>query len=372
MRRLRKRERADVFVNDRRSQRKGFGRWIYLGLLSVMALSGLNYLWGDIVFFRAEGMVLQSRSDLEAVYVGRLDDIPVEIGQRVVAGQNVATLRSMDIVEKLAGMSLRIAELTESSLENEEQDYMARRMLPLAGERQAMTGSRKSDLLSLGKKGIVTGDKLYEANEVHYQAEENLVRLRAIANRSTTLLNTAQFALGHARASFDNLAEIYRDGNIVAPVSGVVGSTVPSKGEVLLQGDRILSIYHGPKYALVYLPNRHLFPILTGDRVLLDAGRFSSTGRISEILPVSDALPPEFQDTFRPQERGQLAKVEIDGSQDLPLHSKLEVRKADTLLGGLMQRAKMLAASVKARIATALSPAPDLPAAAMRGSILPG
>ena len=55
-----------------------------------------------------------------------------------------------------------------------------------------------------------------------------------------------------------------------------------------------MSVHYGEAYVLACLPQRYLFPIETGMSVVISAGRESARGVISEILPVTDALPKDF------------------------------------------------------------------------------
>ena len=76
---------------------------------------------------------------------------------------------------------------------------------------------------------------------------------------------------------------------------------------------------------LAYLPRRYLFPIRAGMKVKVKSGRYTATGVIQQILPITDALPKEFQNTFKPQDRSQLARIRLLEPEKFPLHEKVQL-----------------------------------------------
>jgi hypothetical protein len=62
MRLVRKRLRPDNIPNERRVARGAVGRVIYLALLAFFGVAVLDYLFGDIVLLRADGLVLRDEN----------------------------------------------------------------------------------------------------------------------------------------------------------------------------------------------------------------------------------------------------------------------------------------------------------------------
>jgi hypothetical protein len=48
-------------------------------------------------------------------------------------------------------------------------------------------------------------------------------------------------------------------------------------------------------------------------------------GVLTEILPVTEALAKEFQNTFKPTERSRLAKIRLLGKSPFPLLEKVSI-----------------------------------------------
>ena len=155
-------------------------------------------------------------------------------------------------------------------------------------------------------------------------------------------LSSLDKAFANANDAITKLQALYSDGIVRSPVSGSIGASVPSVGNVYRPGDPILSIYSGDPYVLVYLPRRYLFPLFVGMELRLTDGRDIADGVIAEILPVTDTLPKEFQNTFQPQDRNQLAKIKLASPATFPLNQKVSVSRYSTLLGELLKARNFL------------------------------
>ncbi len=57
----------------------------------------------------------------------------------------------------------------------------------------------------------------------------------------------------------------------------------------------------------------------------MKSGRLSASGVISEILPVTAVLPKEFQNSFKPRDRNQLARITFGQKPPFPLHAKVSL-----------------------------------------------
>ena len=83
-------------------------------------------------------------------------------------------------------------------------------------------------------------------------------------------------------------------------------------GEVLNGGkDRIANIYTGPSFVLAYVPEGYLFDVAEGQKVAVKARGQTVAGQIEKVLPVTEALPPEFQLPNKTRGRGQLVRVAL-------------------------------------------------------------
>ena len=141
-------------------------------------------------------------------------------------------------------------------------------------------------------------------------------------------LNALTAAVKDAEAALRDLQASYADGLVRASVAGSIGASVPSVGDVYRPGDQLLSIFSGEPYVLVYLPRRYIFPIYVGMRLQVTDGRRTANAIIAEILPLTATLPKEFQNTFQPLNRNQLAKIRLSRKASFPLNQKVSVTRS--------------------------------------------
>ena len=322
---LRKRPRPDDLVTDQRRMTNRSGRMIYLGLLAVLAVFMLNFLLGDFLFLRADGIVVRDRHSVEATYLSRIVAVNVREGQAVRSGDPLFKVQSIQMLERLADLSARDAELAAKLTEFRIRAETVAKLLPLATRREAETKKVLARFDDLSDVKLVTSARYDEALRTHFEARQSLVELQAQKHALSQELAALDIARADALNALKDLRIHYGEGILRAPVDGDVGVSVPSTGDVHQPGEAILGIYSGEPYLLAYLPRRYLFPISQGMKVRVASGREKATGTVSKILPVTDALPKEFQNAFRPQDRSQLARIVLDQSAPFPLHEKVRV-----------------------------------------------
>jgi multidrug resistance efflux pump len=320
---LKKRPRPDDLKTQQRRATNRAGRMIYLGLLGVFALTMANFLFGDLVFLRADGQVVRDRTTIAATYIARVEAIDVEQGQEVTPGDPVLRVQSAEMLERLADLSAGQARLAAKAAEW---------LLPIAEKRAAETAKVLAQFEQLSDANLVTSARYDDALRARYEAQEAVVKLQAEQTTLSEEVAALETARTDATRALDDLRAHYAEGLVRAPVEGSVGTLVPSAGDVYRPGEPMLSIYSGDAYVLAYLPRRYLFTIETGMKVSVTSGRNTATGVITQILPFTDALPKEFQNTFKPQDRSQLARIRLDQPGTFPLHEKVQLSGINSLI----------------------------------------
>jgi multidrug resistance efflux pump len=327
MRLLRKRLRADNIPNERRVTRGAGGRIVYLAFLALFCAAVLNYLFGDLVLLRADGLVLRDENVVATTYIARVDRVDVQQGATVKEGSPLLKLQSLEILERLADLSIKRAELVAKATELKIRGETVDQLLPLAvrHELEATRVIRQFDGVTEG--GFITSVRWEQALRANYDALLDRVKLSAESHVLNEEKKALQVALDDADTALAELKTHYADGQVLAPISGSVGVAVPYAGNVYRPGDPILSIYSGDPHVLVYLPRRYLFPIYVGMQLQVTDGQHTESGVIAEILPVTATLPKEFQNTFQPSDRNQLARVKLASAAQFPLNQKVSVSR---------------------------------------------
>ena len=329
---LKKRPRPDDLVTQQRRNTNRAGRYVYLGMLGVFALAMANFLFGDLVFLRADGQVVRDRTTIAATYIARVEAIDVEQGEEVTEGAPVLRVQSADMLERLADLSAGQARLSAKAAEFKIRSETVHRLLPIANKRAAETAKVLAQFEQLSNAKLVTSARYDDALRARYEAQEAVVKLEAEQKTLEEEIAALETARADATRALDDLRAHYAEGLVRAPVEGSVGTLVPSAGDVYRPGEPMLSIYSGDAYVLAYLPRRYLFDISTGMKVSVSSGRNTATGVITQILPFTDALPKEFQNTFKPQDRSQLARIKLDTPGTFPLHEKVHLSGINSLI----------------------------------------
>jgi hypothetical protein len=332
MRALRQRIRPDNIPSEQRAERGSAGRIVYLLLLGIFALGVLNFFFGDYFLFRADGLVLRQRSVVATTYIARVDSIDVRQGQAVEQGTQLLKLQSMEILWRLADLSMKRADLVAKATDFKIRSETSVLLLPLAERREAEAGMVLKQFDSTSK-GLIPVFRFAEASRANFEARRDQANVVAESHALKDGMAAVEAALAGANTSFTDLKTVYSNGLVRALVSGTIGPSVPSVGDVYRPGDPLLTVYFGEPYILLYLPRRYLFPVYAGMTLEVTDGQNTASGVISEILPVTDALPKEFQNTFQPSDRNQLAKIKLEPSTTVfPLLQKVRVSLAISTL----------------------------------------
>lgn len=322
---LRKRPRPDQLVSQQRRTTNRAGRMIYLALLGALALAVINYLFGDLVMLRADGLVLRDRVTVATSYIARVESVAVEEGQTVANDDPLLILQSTQMLERLADLSSRRARLAAEAADFKIRADTVAKLLPLAARREREAAKALVAFDQLSDRQLITNARYDEALRASFDARQSLVKLRAESETLKDELAALDAARADADSALEDLRRHYAEGVVRAPVGGTVGTGVATKGDVFRPGDTMLSIHSGEAYVLAYLPRHYLFEIRPGMEVSVSNGRLSATGIISDILPVADALPEEFQNTFQPRDRNQLARIRFDETPAFALQEKVRV-----------------------------------------------
>jgi multidrug resistance efflux pump len=327
MRALKKRIRPDNLPNEKRVARGSVGRIIYLVLLAAFTLAVLNYFFGDLFFIRADGLVLRDHTVVATTYIARVQEVGVKEGQVVKKGETLLQLQSLDVLERIADLSFKRADLAAKATDFKIRADSVSQLLPLA-ERRAGEAKRVIQLFEgMQKEGFVRSVPYADALRAEYDANKDLVNLSAQSRVLKEELSALEAARADADVTFGDLQKLYANGLVSAPLSGAVGASVPSVGNVYRPGEPMLSIYWGEPYILMYLPRRYLFSIDVGMRLTVTDGQYTENGVVTEILPLTDTLPKEFQNTFQPSDRNQLARVKLSATSVFPLHQTVTVSR---------------------------------------------
>ncbi len=334
---LRKRPRVDELRNDVRSatdRPRHRGRLIYLGLLGLFFAILLDHFMGSFVFLRADGMVLQKRHVIAALYPARVAEIFVREGQQIAKGAPVVRIESTQILRQLAELSARNAELVAKVSQLKSRVSATRALLPMARQHADQARTAVSGVERLKSKSLATMERMGQAYRSRLDTLSRLAELEAESRTLARELVLVEAAQADAQKALERLKGFYNNGLIAAQVSGTIGPRLPSLGDVKNIGEDIVTIYSGSSFLFAYLSDNYLFSVQPGDRVRVAAGSHHATGVVREVLPVADALPKEFQNIFKPRERSRLLRIDLAPDHPFAVSQKVSVRRQYFALEG--------------------------------------
>jgi multidrug resistance efflux pump len=327
---IRKRARPDNLKNQVRAGGQTFARKLYLySVVALFALLGWTFT-GHWFFMDTEGVVTKDRTIIAPDYAARILQIHVKPGDTVSAGQHIATLQSREILDSIAELTSRRATVLSREAQIAGKIETNRRVLPTANDRSARAAAALQQLTALGQRGLATAQRLQDVQKEHYEAQREKSTVATELQALETELATIQASRKEMDAAIAQVQANYNGGRVVAQIAGVIGPKVPHLGQIVKSGEPLVELYRGDMFALAYMPTGRFYSKSPGENVRVTDGQNTVTGRIERIDSVTDALPPEFQVTFRAADRQQIFRVAFDAAPPFAIQAKVKVSGAWT------------------------------------------
>lgn len=311
IRQIRHRPRVDVLTRETRPTSARWGRLIYLTLLATFALVVANYLFGSALFLKAPGLLLQAQYSIAPPYEARVVRINVKPGEAVDSNMPLVEVESPTLARAIADLSLRQAELKTKVEQVRSKLVFADTMIPIAREPVNNTQRSIDSLDRLETRQLASLKRREDVNSASYTARSQLADLETQKRSLARELEASSTASVEADAMYQQFKQLYNNGTLFAPSSGIVGARVAAEGDVLVPGNRVLTIHSGPPYVLAYLPASYVFPVQPNQRVTVSGGNRTVIGSVRDVLAVADALPAEFQSGLKPRDRSQLVRIAL-------------------------------------------------------------
>ena len=328
MKRLRKRDmRIDNLHSEARPIKRGrAGRYIYLSTVALLFLGIFDMSAGSFLYLKAEGMVTQETSAVAPPYSGMVQSIFIREGQKVERGRQIAQTRAEQMISDIAQLSNEFAIVQSQVSEMRIQRDKLHTLIPTAQQRAGSLEQYRLDLQGLQNSGYSTITHQAIAINDSFDAEEDLALLKAEIKITNTELLRAEQASARARTAVLSLEELYDDGRILAPQSGIVAKVAINEGGGFEVGTSIAEIFHGSPYVLAFVPVGKVYEIKPGDKVTIRYGFQTVKGEIERLMPIAPRLPQEFQRAFQTIEHQQLIRISLDPmSAPPPLFTEVEI-----------------------------------------------
>jgi multidrug resistance efflux pump len=300
---------------------------ITTSIVGGIAAGAAYLLWGGVVFLDADGLVTSRSVAVAAPWQdARIRQVYVRAGDRVSAGQDIAVVESGTMLRSLADLAGEKARISSHLAQLEARKIAVNTLLPLAEKNSAQAADFLEKLEKASANGLAIAKTVQEMTNARMQASDRFLSLKAEQATLDLEIDANKRALDQVSSAFDDLQRTYDKGILHAPASGIVGSYVAMVGEVLSPGkDKVASIYTGANFVLAYIPETYVLDLEKGQRVAVKSRGQSVNGYIEKVLPVTEALPPEFQLPNKVRGRGQLVRIGLSEANDFAIDQKVEI-----------------------------------------------
>ena len=323
---LKNRVRPDNLHNQVRAGGQSFARRFYLWSVAAI-IGGLVWLFvGPILFLEADGLVMKERSVVSTDYIARVTAVHVKPGDTVVAGQKIVSVDSAETVEKIADLATRLSQMTSREAQLKSRAASIATLLPVARERRARSLENVQRMRSLIARQLTTNARVSEATRELFESEKDEAQLNAEEFSLRDEMQAATSSRRELQQLLESIRRMFNEGALLATADGTVGPKVANVGQILKPGDPALEIYKGESYIVGYMPTSRLYSVDVGDSVVVTDGTMRTRGRVVRIESMAEAIPPEFQSSFRSVERQQVMRIEIDErAPRFPIYGKVRV-----------------------------------------------
>ncbi len=239
-------------------------------------------------FVSGNGRIEATEIDVSTKLAGRIQDILVNEGDFVKAGQVLATMQldTLQAQRDEAEASLRQAEhavaAAEAQVALRESDAAAAEAVVVQREAELDAAQRRHGRTqTLAREGATSQQQLDDDRATVRGAQAALTAARAQARAAKAAINAAEAqrigaesAVGAAQASVQRIDADIRDSQLKTPRSGRVQFRVAQPGEVLGAGGRVLNVIDlSDVYMTFFLPNEVAGQVALGSevRIVLDA-----------------------------------------------------------------------------------------------------
>ena len=311
-------------VESRRRAAGRLVRTVYaLSVFGVLAFF-IIYFGAPLVFLSGPGTVSATRHVVSLPYLVQVSSLSVSPGGAVKAGDEIAQVRSPEHDNLVATYMRSLTDLASRRAELRIRGRVAQESLETARDYRTFTEDAANDLAT--STAASTAFRL-EVFRERAAARKAVVSQEAEISESIKQLAELEEFAQQLRERLNEVERQFAGGRVVAPVSGIVSTTVADVGQSLIAGTPIAEILD-PTDLFVdwYFPNARLIEPEVGTEVFVLFGNLRYTGRIAEILRVSDVFAPGQASVMRDRVATQIARIRLSSNaRPPPLNSTVQV-----------------------------------------------
>lgn len=300
-------------------KRRRWGRFMYLAIVILGLLLGLDFIAGHVFWYSAKGSVGGNQYQLSPTSIATVKTIAVKPGDKVHKGQLLMSFDSPQFSQTLAETKAKIADL-ESNMQDTS-NTQASTAASLRGEisglqaqYQALRQEYQSQqqqidsMASLAAKGALNyGDVRQlqqqamqtkaEYSQIYAKIESDRAQLKHIHAATKGGKSTMHDRLAALKQLRQSLHARMQSLTLKAPVAGVVAQVPVTTGQTVKPGDTAVVVApSGDQRTLLYFPPAARTRLAKGQELPVTTPNGTHIKmRIAHIYPSIQALPDDLQ-----------------------------------------------------------------------------
>jgi multidrug resistance efflux pump len=294
-------------VESRRRVAGRFVRIVYAtGVFGVLAFF-IIYFGAPLVYLSGPGTVSAPAHVVSLPYLVQVTAINVTRGAAVKAGEDIGLVRSPEQDNIVATYMRSLADIASRRSQLRVEARVAQETLGEAQAYKELTVDAANQIE--GSQAASLTFRL-EMNRERAAARKAVISQEAVVGEAITQLADLDEMAHQLRDRLDEVERNFADGRVLAPVSGIVSTNLATVGQSLVAGTPIAEILDPTDiYVDWNIPNARLAEPKVGNEVLVLFGNRRMSGRIAEILPVSDVYAANQQLFARDRPATQIARI---------------------------------------------------------------
>jgi multidrug resistance efflux pump len=295
------------------SRRRAAGRLVRIvyatSVFGVLAFFVI-YFGAPLVYLSGPGTVSAPAHVVSLPYLVQVRAVNATRGAAVKAGEEIGLVRSPEQDNIVATYMRGLSDIASRRSQLRVEARVAQETLEAARAYKELTEAA-ADQIEGSQAGSLTFR--LEMHRERAAARKAVISQEAmVAEAVTQLADLDEFAQ-QLRDRLDEVERNFAGGRVLAPISGIVSTNLATVGQSLVAGTPIAEILDPTDvYVDWHIPNARLVEPEVGNEVLVLFGNRRISGRIAEILPISDVYAAKQQLFARDRPSTQIARIRFN------------------------------------------------------------
>jgi multidrug resistance efflux pump len=249
-------------------------------------------------------------------YLVQVRAVNVTHGATVKAGDEIGRVRSPEQDNIVATYMRGLADIASRRSQLRVEARVAQETLETAKAYRELTEAAAEQI-----EGSQAGSLTFrlEMHREHAAARKAVISQEATAAEAVTQLADLDEFAHQLRNRLDEVERDFAAGRVLAPVDGIVSKNLATVGQSLVAGTPFAEVLDPTDiYVDWHIPNARLAEPKVGNDVLVLFGNRRISGRIGEILPVSDVYAARQQLFVSERAATQIARIRFAPEAVLP------------------------------------------------------